>query len=69
MEGNRAIFSISICKPEEKRHFGNFRHRWEYKIKMDLKEISVNFRNWMDSAQDRQNPCEREIDPLSFINN
>ena len=27
--------------------------RWEDNIKMDLKEIGVNMRSWIDSAQDR----------------
>ena len=29
------------------------RRRWEGVIRMDLKEIGVNIRNWIDSAQDR----------------
>ena len=28
-------------------------HRWEENIKMDLKEIVVNTRNWVDSDEDR----------------
>ena len=27
--------------------------RWEDNIKMDLKEIGINTRNWVDLAQDR----------------
>ena len=27
--------------------------RWEDNIKMDLKEIGVNVRSWIDSTQDR----------------
>ena len=27
---------------------------WEDNIRMDLKEISINTRNWTDSAQDRE---------------
>ena len=27
--------------------------RWEDNIKMDLKEIGVNVRSWIDSSQDR----------------
>ena len=29
------------------------RHRWEDNIRMDLKEIGINTRNWVDSTQDR----------------
>ena len=27
--------------------------RWEDNIRMDLKEIGIDTRNWVDSAQDR----------------
>ena len=37
-------------KPTGKRPLG--RCRWEDNIRMDLKEISINARNWVDSAQD-----------------
>ena len=30
-----------------------YRARWENNITMYLKEIDVNIRNWVDSAQDR----------------
>jgi hypothetical protein len=36
-----------------KRPLGRPRHRWEDNIRMDLKEIGINTRNWVDSAQDR----------------
>ena len=28
------------------------RHRWKDNIRMDLKEIGINTRNWVGSAQD-----------------
>ena len=34
-----------------KRPFG--RPRWEDNVRIDLKEIGINARNWVDSAQDR----------------
>ena len=33
--------------------FGRPRRRWEGNITMDPKEISINTRNWVDSAMDR----------------
>jgi hypothetical protein len=36
-----------------KRPLGMPRHRWEGNIRMDLKEIGINTRNWVESAQDR----------------
>ena len=35
-----------------KRPLGRSRHRWEDNIRMDLKEMGINIRNWVDSAQD-----------------
>ena len=40
-------------KPTGNRPLGRSRCRWENDIRMDLKEIGVNKRNWIDSAQDR----------------
>ena len=30
------------------------RRRWEDDVRMDLKEIGINMRNWVDLAQDRE---------------
>ena len=35
-----------------KRPLGRPRHRWEDNIKMDLKEMDCDARNWMELAQD-----------------
>ena len=37
--------------PTGKRSLGRLRRRWEDNIRMDLKEIGINSRNWIDSAQ------------------
>ena len=42
---------ILTGKPTGKRPLG--RRRWENNIRMNLKEIGINTRNWVDSAQDR----------------
>ena len=39
--------------PAGKRPFGRPRHIWKDNIRMDLKEIGSNTRNWIHSAQDR----------------
>ena len=36
-----------------KRPLGSPKSRWEDNIRMDLKEIGINTRNWVDSALDR----------------
>ena len=53
MEERRSSFKISTSKPEGNRLLGRPRHRWEDSIRMDLKEICVTTRNWVDSSQDR----------------
>ena len=40
-------------KPTGKRPLWRPRRRWEDNIRMDLKVIGINTRNWVDSAQDR----------------
>ena len=48
MEESRSAFNILTVKP-----FGRPRRRWEDSTRNDLKEIGVNTRNWVESAQDR----------------
>ena len=40
-------------KPREKRPVGRPRRRWENNIRMDLKEIDINTRNWVNLIHDR----------------
>ena len=44
----RSAFKILTRKPTEKRSFGRSRRRWEDSIKMDLQEIGINTKNWVD---------------------
>ena len=53
MEEDRSAFKCLTSKPTRKRPLGRRWRRWEDNIKMDLKEIVINTRNWIDSAQDR----------------
>ena len=39
--------------PTGKIQLGRLRRRWEDNIRMAGKEMGVNARNWVDSAQDR----------------
>ena len=48
-----SAFKILTGKPTGKRPLGRPRHRLEDMLEMDLKEILINMRNWVDSAQDR----------------
>ena len=49
MEESRSAFKILTGKPTGKRLLGRPRCRWEDNIRMDLKEIGINTRNWVDS--------------------
>ena len=53
MEEGRSAFKMLTGKPTGKIPLGRPRRRWEDIIIMDLKEIVINTRNWVDSAQDR----------------
>ena len=43
-------FNRYTCKKET---FGRPRRRWEDTISIDLKEVGIITRNWVDLAQDR----------------
>ena len=53
MEESRSAFKILTGIHAGKRPFGWPRRRWEDYIKIDLKEIGINTRNWVDLAQDK----------------
>ena len=51
MKEGRSAFKMLTGTPAGNRSLG--RPRWEDNIRMDLKEIGINMRNWVDSVQDR----------------
>ena len=53
MEEGRSAFKILTGTPAGKRSLRRPRHIWKDNIRMDIKEIGINTRNWVDSAQDR----------------
>ena len=42
-----------VGKPESKRPLGRPRRRWEDNIKMDLREVGCDPRDWIALAEDR----------------
>ena len=48
MEESRSAFKILTGEPKGKRSSGRLRRRWEDSIRIDLKEMSINTRNWVD---------------------
>ena len=52
MKEGRSAFNI-LTEAKGTRLLGSPRRRWEDNIRIDLKEMVVNTRNWVDSAQER----------------
>ena len=48
MEEGRSGFKILIVKHTGKRPVGTPRRIWEDHIRMDLKEIGISMRNWVE---------------------
>ena len=53
MEEDRCTFKTLRGTPIGSRPLRRPRRRWKDNIRMDLKEIVINMRNWVDLAQDR----------------
>ena len=52
MEEGMAALKILAGKSTGNRYLGRSRSSWEDGIRIDIKEIVVNTRNWADLAQD-----------------
>ena len=52
MEEGRSAFRILTGKPTGKISLERPMRWWEDNIRMDIKEIYINTRKWVDSAQD-----------------
>ena len=50
---HRSVFKNLTGKDTGKIPLGRPRRRWEENVRMDLEEISINTRNWVDSDQER----------------
>jgi hypothetical protein len=53
MGERRNAYRNLVGKPEGKRPLGRPRRRWVNNIKMDLREVGWDVRDWIDLAQDR----------------
>ena len=52
MKESGSIYKILTGKPEKKRLMTRLRREWEGNIRIDIKDIVVSTRNWIDSAMD-----------------
>ena len=55
MEEGKSVLNILTGTPAGKRPLERPRRRWKDNTRMDLKEIGINTKSWVDSAQDRDN--------------
>ena len=53
MKDGRSAFKILTGTPTGNNPLGSLRRRWEDNIRMYLKVIGINMRNWVVSVQDR----------------
>ncbi|KAJ4444220.1 hypothetical protein ANN_06011 [Periplaneta americana] len=53
MGESRNAYRVIVGRPEGKRPLGRPRRRWEDNIKMDLREVGYDDRDWLNLAQDR----------------
>ncbi|KAJ4444324.1 hypothetical protein ANN_06116, partial [Periplaneta americana] len=54
MDESRNAYRMLVWKPEGKRPLGRPRRRWEDNIKMDLREMGYDDRDWINLTQDRE---------------
>ena len=53
MKEGKSAFKILTGRSSGKRPLGRPKRRYEDNIRMDLKEMGIDTRNWIDSTQDR----------------
>ncbi|KAJ4451952.1 hypothetical protein ANN_03436 [Periplaneta americana] len=53
MDESRNAYRMLVGRPEGKRPLAGPRRRWEDNIKMDLREVGYDDRDWINFAQDR----------------
>ncbi|KAJ4429616.1 hypothetical protein ANN_21802 [Periplaneta americana] len=53
MGESRNAYRVLVGRPEGKKPIGRPRRRWEDNIKMDLREVGYDDRDWINLAQDR----------------
>jgi hypothetical protein len=54
MGEERKVYKVWVGKPEGRRPLGRPRRRWEYGVRMDLREIGLVGVDWIRLARDRE---------------
>ena len=53
MEEDWSVLKMLTGKPRGKRPLESPKRRWEDIVRLDIKEIGANMRNWIYSVQDK----------------
>jgi hypothetical protein len=53
MGEERGVYRVLVGRSEGKRPLGRPKRRWEYNIKLDLREIGIDGANWIQLAKNR----------------
>jgi hypothetical protein len=49
----RKVYKVLVGKPEGRRPLGRPRRRWEYDVRMDLREIGFGGVDWFRLAEEK----------------
>ncbi|KAJ4445854.1 hypothetical protein ANN_12539 [Periplaneta americana] len=63
MGESRNGYRVLVGRPEGKRRLGRPRRRWEDNIKIDLREVGYDDRDWINLAQDSESYCSWLVIP------
>jgi hypothetical protein len=66
MGKKRSVYTVLAGKPEGKRQLGRPILRWEFNIKMDLREIEWGDKNWIYLAQNRE-ICRALVNMIIYL--
>ncbi|KAJ4429686.1 hypothetical protein ANN_21887 [Periplaneta americana] len=69
MGESRNAYRMLVGRPEGKKSLGRPRRRWEDNIRMDLREVGYDDRDWINLAQDRDRWLAYEKQILKLLEN
>ncbi|KAJ4434199.1 hypothetical protein ANN_22747 [Periplaneta americana] len=67
MDESRNSYRVLVGTPEGERPLGRPRRRWEDNIKMDLREVGYDDREWINLGIGTNGLCEGGNEPLDSL--